>query len=190
MTYWQWPTLNLIESLVVRTLTTHISIQVIEDVCSFTPCFHITSAFAFASNIKKEFCGNKWLYLHLTFAFSRTWWQRSKENANADVTCEPAFKCRCEWDVGWADWRAFLCSCIRCAPYEQVIHVSSFRNEWTRVAEPVQYVDDGKHNVGERRTSEDRHDAWSHACRLQEDPQHARRVRSAQTHQVIVSVQV
>ena len=66
-----------------------------------------------------------------------------------------------------------------------VCHVSSLRNERTGAAEPVQYVDDGKHNVGERRASEDRHDARSYAHSLQEDPQHAGRGRSAQTHQVI-----
>lgn len=66
-----------------------------------------------------------------------------------------------------------------------VFHVSSLRNERAGAAEPVQYVDDGKHNVGERRASEDRHDARSHAHRLQEDPQHAGRGWSAQTHQVI-----
>ena len=29
--------------------------------------------------VKNRFCCNKWLCLHLTFAFSRTWRQRSKE---------------------------------------------------------------------------------------------------------------
>ena len=66
-----------------------------------------------------------------------------------------------------------------------IFHVSSLRNERARAAEPVQYVDDGKHNVGERRASEDRYDARSYAHSLQEDPQHAGRGRSAQTHQVI-----
>ena len=66
-----------------------------------------------------------------------------------------------------------------------VCHVSSLRNERAGAAEPVQYVDDGKHNDGERRAPEDRRDARSYAHRLQEDPQHAGRGRPTQTHQVI-----
>ena len=55
------------------------------------PCSHVTSAFAFSSNVKNGFYGNKLWCLPLTFAFSIIGWQRSKKNANAYayVTCEP-----------------------------------------------------------------------------------------------------
>ena len=51
------------------------------------PCLHVT----FASNIRNGSYGNNWWYSHLTYVFSRTGWQRSKENANADVKGKPAF---------------------------------------------------------------------------------------------------
>ena len=35
------------------------------------PCSHVTSAFAFSSNVKNGISSNKRCYLHLTFAFSR-----------------------------------------------------------------------------------------------------------------------
>ena len=55
------------------------------------PCLHVTSASAFASNVMNGFCGNKWWCLHLKFQLSRTGWQRSKENENANVRCKPGF---------------------------------------------------------------------------------------------------
>ena len=57
----------------------------------FKLCLHVTSASAFVSNVMNRFYSNKWWCLHLTFAFSRMWPHRSKENANADVTCKPGF---------------------------------------------------------------------------------------------------
>ena len=46
------------------------------------------SAFAFDSDCKNGFLGNKWLCVHLTYAFSRIEWQRSKKNASVDIMCE------------------------------------------------------------------------------------------------------
>ena len=49
------------------------------------PCSHITCVFAFSSNVRNGFYGNKWWCLHLTFA------AKMKENANADVICGSSF---------------------------------------------------------------------------------------------------
>ena len=50
------------------------------------PCSHIM--FASTSNVKNGYYGSKRWCLHSPYPFSRTGWQRSKKNANADVTCE------------------------------------------------------------------------------------------------------
>ena len=44
------------------------------------------------SNFKNWFYGNKGCSSYLKLVFSRTGWQRSKKNANADVTCEWTFR--------------------------------------------------------------------------------------------------
>ena len=49
-------------------------------------------ACASAFDAKNGIRGSKWRCLHLTSQFSRTGWQRSKENVNADITCKPGLK--------------------------------------------------------------------------------------------------
>ena len=53
------------------------------------PCSHLTSAFAFLSNIMNGFYGNKWWVSYLTFCF---WRQRSKKKA--DAKCEQGLRWR------------------------------------------------------------------------------------------------
>ena len=84
----------------------HIFMQGCANFC-IKPCSHVTSAFA--SNINNELCGNKWLCSHLTLGMG---WQRSKKNANADVTCEqilrnwfkPIYKFHCRLGLGHWEW--------------------------------------------------------------------------------------
>ena len=49
------------------------------------PCSHLTSAFAFTSNFKNGFCGNKWWCSYWTFAFDG---KDQKKNSYADVKFE------------------------------------------------------------------------------------------------------
>ena len=54
-------------------------------------CSHVTYACVFSSIVKKGFLGSKWWYSYL-IKFSRMGRRRSKENSNADVTCDITFK--------------------------------------------------------------------------------------------------
>ena len=75
------------------TVYTSTGMPTYEVICvSFKPCSHVTFAFAFASIVKIGERVNKWWCSHLTFALPRTEWQRSKKNANSDVTCEWTFR--------------------------------------------------------------------------------------------------
>ena len=65
------------------------------------PGSYVMSAVAFVSNINNRFHSNKWYGLHLTFALLRMGWQRSKTNANIDITCESTFSLRMNSVLCW-----------------------------------------------------------------------------------------
>ena len=94
------------------TVVTSCFFKYLKCVLDLKPCSHVTSACAFASNIQNEFYGSKWWCSHLMLTFLWTQRQRSKENADADVTCDSYLRdCTCRWRTSqlfyWSNTMSF-----------------------------------------------------------------------------------